>query len=1012
MSEERKKGEVKVEINLNAVARFILTESGRRAWADEISRTWGMDAESASERFGVEIDPAPIKEQVWEVMRHLGPACRNGAQHVEHNTILVVGRPGGMVSIRSTGHPTIDALMHYLDANPEQRLGQAVYNIARRASGEWTPPTSAVFNMTDAAFVEAADLLCRGSTEEMVEAEVVGDMGEIQRKANLMGLTVREDKAPPGMVSISCGWRAAHFRREHAGAALDAMQLQRDIYGGNVQIAISALAFHGFTVRVEDGGLTARISAPSGAEMVCEPHALMSVLAGVRLANRDTTRLTSERDAALAALRAASLAAGVDPATGPGGDDVATIERWGADIEGAIEKVRGGADAYECNARTLDALSRKVWDAAKALGVDSAGDPLEVADRLRAMGAESHGQAQDTIRQAMTTIATLAADETAQEIKRAMGVGVAAEFGVSEVSRALGESGIRVEEVGNILHLTGRRGHTMQCERSALRHVLGGVEFLHRDLHRMTRGRLDPGSAEEALVRVSMLVGASIDDPGHPSAWIQIVRRVRELRESRRAERNEIQSALVHLANRVGGPVLVYYDPLPAQIEQLERSVADRLGRYAVVSDAFRSAAGVTPRPAEPWPTVNNRAFAAIKQAQDDRDTLLGGMRRINEVVGGCADTRMGGSIDELITDTICEADRSSQAYDLVDALLTELDGDREMLLNIEPTSSGRLYRWLRDSIRTGGVDATIRAMREHADALVEESDDWPGDDAERETREAMARGIREACDEIEQRPIEELVANLAAAHAVEPSVARAAIDAGLEAFGDDPDPDRAEVAVEHQQAEHAPSPGPPDRDLRFVRMPTEMSGEMSVTIDLSGVRARTVVSMIPSTVKPNPTGPSHEAWVREGLAEERWYAYPDDWSVYDPRGVGVGRVVQVEPIEHGPAITMPTVGGDHAIVRAVEAIRHLPERLQRKGGATYTRDPQIAVDTEEMSVTADWRQRRGQIVRVHIWRHAHVWYASARGNRIHLGHRIDPEDAAASILSHLLMGGMRRVSE
>ena len=50
---------------------------------------------------------------------------------------------------------TIEALRRYLDASPDERLGQAVYNIARSASGDWTPDASAVFNMADAAFVDA-----------------------------------------------------------------------------------------------------------------------------------------------------------------------------------------------------------------------------------------------------------------------------------------------------------------------------------------------------------------------------------------------------------------------------------------------------------------------------------------------------------------------------------------------------------------------------------------------------------------------------------------------------------------------------------------------------------------------------------------------------------------------------------------------------------------------------------------------------------------------------------------
>lgn len=63
---------------------------------------------------------------------------------------------------------SLTTLRRYLDANPEQRLGQAVYNIARDASGLLTPQMSDVFNMTDVAFMESADRLSRGEARALL----------------------------------------------------------------------------------------------------------------------------------------------------------------------------------------------------------------------------------------------------------------------------------------------------------------------------------------------------------------------------------------------------------------------------------------------------------------------------------------------------------------------------------------------------------------------------------------------------------------------------------------------------------------------------------------------------------------------------------------------------------------------------------------------------------------------------------------------------------------------------
>lgn len=595
-------------------------------------------------------------------------------------------------------------------------------------------------------------------------------------------------------------------------------------------------------------------------------------------------RLTRERDEALTILR--RIANVVDLGDGD------TIQALGAAIEAKIEGLRSAADAYESNAKTLDDLSRKIWDAAKALGVDGAGVPHDVIDRIARLQSSM-----------------VAPSEAAQMICSTLGFGWTHGWKAETIASRLSRAVDRVED------MVKARGVLMDALRGVIdRDVFASMSPADlstswlaeriatewREAHEVAKSAADSESIHQAMITVATLAA----DETAKRIEASLAERL-DVRESQQAERDEIQAALVRLADRVGGPALVYDDPLSAQIDQLAESAAGALGRYAAICEAFRTWSGVLKQPDEPIDAANARALEAIRLATMGRTDAVAGLRQINEAVEGCPDTRADDDIDALILGTLVEAKKGALAFSIINSLIDAFGGDDSDLLNIDdPRCYDRLHDWLTEMMRTGGMDATIQAMRDHADALVEESDDWPDDDAERETREVMARGIRQACEDVEQAPIEELVANLAAAHAVEPAEARAAADACLEAFGDDPDTARAEVAVEHQRAAFS-------------------------------------------------------------------------------------------------------LEGDHPIVRAVEIFRHLPDRLQDSSGDIYARDPRIAVDTGAPSASVGWRLHR-RTVRVVVWRHAHVWYASGAGNRVCLGHDIEPEMDARAIMEALTAGHLQ----
>ena len=85
-----------INVNLNAIVSFRLTDAGRRIWRASIEDTFGMSVEDAVSQLGADLNPTT--SELWSVMRAFGPKMRIGVIPF-HDFSIQIAPNNGCVTI-------------------------------------------------------------------------------------------------------------------------------------------------------------------------------------------------------------------------------------------------------------------------------------------------------------------------------------------------------------------------------------------------------------------------------------------------------------------------------------------------------------------------------------------------------------------------------------------------------------------------------------------------------------------------------------------------------------------------------------------------------------------------------------------------------------------------------------------------------------------------------------------------------------------------------------------------